>query len=70
MGEFLAVYFFILWIANVFLCMWLAKQKKRAQDNWCALAVLFSFVATLVLVGAPSRDKPEVLEVKLPNKHL
>jgi len=41
------------WIANIFLCDWLACEKNRSGRNWVVLSLFFGILATLVLIGAP-----------------
>ena len=58
---FLIFYAIALWIANIFLCAWLAEEKKRKVMNWTFLSIFFGFLATFVLMAAPMGEKAESL---------
>lgn len=43
-----------------FFCGYLAGQKNRDSAGWFVLGFLFSFIALLVLIGAPVAEPPVV----------
>jgi NADH:ubiquinone oxidoreductase subunit 6 (subunit J) len=57
---FLIIYAIAVWIANIFLCAWLADEKNRKAMNWTFLSIFFGFLATFVLMAAPMREKKEL----------
>ena len=50
----LVFYIVILWLAYMWLCFWLAGEKKRSVLAWLFLALLLGLLATVVLGLAPS----------------
>ena len=47
------LYWLAVWVANMLLCSWLAKQKNRDSGSWVMLPFFFFIVATIALAGAP-----------------
>ena len=53
MDAFLIVVAFFWWLSAIFFTAWLAGEKGRSPIIWAILAVFFSPLALIALIGAP-----------------
>ena len=56
MEAFVIVVGFFWWIAAIFFTAWLAGEKGRSPGVWAILAVFFSPLALLAIIGAPRKE--------------
>ena len=49
----------VYWMSLGFFCAWLAEEKGRNVYGWFGLGVVFGFIASLTIVGAPVLEEED-----------